>query len=287
MKAHRRNRSGRTAEPAPNKQIKTLKDHLIDLFAAIDREEEVVPYKRTGKQTPKKQINNVTDLIGLLAAIDRDEVVAPYNDTGAAFDQASADRQAAIAALSAVEDFLRSQGFISAVLYQLKLDLKTVEFGSGTPAIFILARTAGRKADAKVVQGLKGRFAGMACIKMQEGLSREQAARWVARSIPDALARRVSTKPIRPSTVKEWMGQYGCSAAIRRLLRSAGAWEKFQPKLEEEIRSKHIEGSYGELECLRMMSLGQDCLAAEEPVPFQELIDFFQQKFIMEILADV
>jgi hypothetical protein len=243
--------------------------------------------RRTAKPAKNQLNNDVRDLIDSLAAIDRDEEPALQNYASASLDQCSVDRRAAISALSAVESFLHSQGFVSAVLYQLRLDLKTVHLESKLPAIFMPARTAGRNADSKVVQGLKGRFAGMVYIKMQGGLSREQAVNWVARSIPDALARRVSTKPIRSSTIKEWMEQYGCSARMRRLLRSAPTFDKFWPKVVEQIRSKHIEGSYGELECLRMIWLGHECLATGEPVPFQQIFDFFQEKFILEILADL
>src|SRR5205823_11727274 len=59
-------------------------------------------------------------------------------------------------------------------------------------------------------------FAGMGFVQMEAGMSREQATAWVARNIPPDLSRRISSKPIRKSTVGEWMYQYGSTLQVRR-----------------------------------------------------------------------
>src|SRR5262245_38204920 len=118
---------------------------------------------------------------------------------------------------------------------------------------------------------------------MQFGMSRDQAASWVARNIPSHIVPRISpspSKPIRPSTVKEWMGQFGCSSHIRRELKlwstkvkslsteaERGGNRSVQPTataarfdmIHEQIlmnfmRSKNVGGNdFGEWECLRTM----------------------------------
>lgn len=195
-----------------------------------------------------------------------------------ASDNATVYRRAAIFALNAVYYFLAVQGIVSVALFRLEQRLKAVEHGD-TPAIFTPARRAGRKADSSRVQYEKGWFAGMAYVQMQYGLSREQAAQWVARNIPARLARRLSRKPISPSTVKQWMDQYGCNLRIRRRIISEGLTDDFSLFLRQEIQSRHRDLSHGEHGCLRMMDLGHVCWVAGQPVPFQEIFDDLQEQF--------
>jgi hypothetical protein len=184
---------------------------------------------------------HLTGLVKALAVSDRSESPAP-NKSFAHLEsepnnKASAERRAAISALESVCDFLRSTRRLhSRVLEGLRILLKNIEHGEATPEIFKPSLSAGRKTDGSYLQSLKGYFAGMAFVQMESGMSREQATLWVARNIPPDLSRQISSKPIRNSTVKEWMSQYGTTSKIRRELKSINTLDTAE-RLVSFIRS--------------------------------------------------
>jgi hypothetical protein len=143
------------------------------------------------------------------------------------------------------------------------------------PAMFRPVREKGRKSDNKFVQALKGRLAGMAYVKMQSGMPREQAASWVARNVPSFIARKISSKLIRPSTVKQWMHQYGCNTRIRRHLQSLTTQEELWNFVKTPGRMReHKDLNFGQLNCLSMIFTRREWLANREPIPFQEISNY-------------
>lgn len=226
------------------------------------------------------------NLVRELAAVDKNEPPASselFGHTEPAPDKASADRRAAISALDSVFHFLdRTRHFHSRVLYSLRIHLKNIENGSKTQEMFEPSLTAGRKSDGSHLQSLKGYFAGMAFVQMESGMSREQATSWVARNIPPDLSSQISSKPIRSSTVKEWMNQYGTTSRIRRELKSIITPDTTVEGLVDFIgiryRSGQIDGSFGQLGCLRMMYFGHKFLIAGDSVPFSELFAIFREE---------
>jgi hypothetical protein len=235
------------------------------------------------KPRPSLQLQ-VNRLARSLRASDR--LQKPYVDVNEASDETAQLRQAAISAMRAIESFLNSQGITSVTLVEIRLDLQKVAFPGEIPALFRPSRRAGRKPDSKAVEGLKGRLAGMAYVQMEFGLARNEAAAWVARNTPGALGRQLANKPISSASIKEWMDKFGCNARTRRMIR----WEHVLENssfIAQEIKSKRMKGSFGELECLRMIGLGRKCLASGEPVPFKEIFDVLKNSRFMEYLVDL
>ena len=67
----------------------------------------------------------------------------------------------------------------------------------------------GRRPDVSLVLGLKGILAGLMERKQREGMTREEAARWIADNTPPKLAARISRKPITARSVEEWRDRFG------------------------------------------------------------------------------
>jgi hypothetical protein len=228
--------------------------------------------------------SKLENLVRELATVDKDEPPSPNElFVHTEPDAASAERRAAISALDSVFHFLvRTRHFHSRVIYSLRIHLKNIENGSKTPEMFEPSLTAGRKSDGSHLQSLKGYFAGMAFVQMASGMSREQATSWVARKIPSDLTSQISSRPVRSSTVKEWMNQYGTTSKIRRELKSIITPDTTVEGLVDFIgiryRSGQIEGSFGQLGCLRMIYFGHKFLIAGDSVPFSELFAIFREE---------
>jgi hypothetical protein len=149
--------------------------------------------------------------------------------TGTNFSEPSAaERMAMIYAVDAVHSFLMSGGAGCKVLFQLSHDLQQLRFGLASGALTAVKPRAGRKRDSFKVSGLKGGLAGIARLRMDSGDSRNDAAAWVARNIPDQLASRLSSKPIGASTAKEWMDQYDCGAKVLDVFSSEEKQKEFE-----------------------------------------------------------
>jgi hypothetical protein len=143
-------------------------------------------------------------------------------------DPSAAERMAIIYAIDAVQSFLASEGAWCKVLFRLSHDLQQLRFGVASGSLTAVKPRAGRKGDAPAVSELKGRVAGIARLLIESGQSRNDAAAWIARKIPDRLADRLSSKPIEASTVKEWMDQYDCGANILDVFASEEKQREFE-----------------------------------------------------------
>jgi hypothetical protein len=149
--------------------------------------------------------------------------------TGTNFsDPSAAKRMAMIYALDAVLSFLWSEGAYCKSLFQLSHDLQHLRFGVASGPLTAVKPRAGRKPDSHQLSTLKGRIAGIARLLIESGQSRNDAAAWVARKIPDRLADRLSSKPIEASTVKEWMDQCDCGAKILDVFASEEKQKEFE-----------------------------------------------------------
>jgi hypothetical protein len=94
------------------------------------------------------------------------------------------------------------------------------EGGAGEPMLRPLT-TRGRRPDVTLVLGLKGILAGLMDRKQREGMTREEAARWIADNTPPKLAARVSRKPITARAVEEWRDRFGGKHAPQNTARKA------------------------------------------------------------------
>jgi hypothetical protein len=222
---------------------------------------------------------SVRELARSLKAIDRDRALCYSADPT---DQASVDREEVILALQKILTFLNSQRIDSEALLRLRHNLHAIYYLDETPAIFTNPRKPGRKSDDDVVKILKGELAGMAYELMHSGMPREQAASWVARNIPDEVACRISSKPPHPSTIKEWMYQYGCNVRIRRALRSAKTPDEFETIITEKVKPKEIEVDFGQIGFLSIMRYGRRCRVTGAPFEFKAMLDDMRQQLISE-----
>ena len=130
------------------------------------------------------------------------------------------DILAAIYALNAVLDFLRFSPSKSVMyedryrrfkildeLRQALLDL--AEGGAPAPILRSLHKTRGRRADGSLVLAMKGILAALMHRQQCAGMSRHQAAKWIADNMSPKLAVRISQKPITSRVVEEWLDRFG------------------------------------------------------------------------------
>jgi hypothetical protein len=118
------------------------------------------------------------------------------------------ERVLAIHALSGVIRFLELRS-PSEMLRLLLKALDDVDSG-GHPGMFVSeSKLRKRPADIAVGQQIKGVLAGLARVKREEGMSRDDAASWIARNIAPEMQRKLSKKPITGRTVREWLDRYG------------------------------------------------------------------------------
>jgi hypothetical protein len=149
-------------------------------------------------------------------------------------DPSSAELCAASLALDEVNRFLSSVGISSRLLTALcYFHLSELRHGITTPMLTVPKAPAGRKGDSPIVALLKGRIAGIARIQIGLGKSRDDAAAWVARKISPALASRLSSKPIKASTVKEWMERFDCGTDIFSFFLQKDGLRKFESLLSD------------------------------------------------------
>ena len=95
--------------------------------------------------------------------------------------------------------------------------------------------TRGRPHDVSLVLGLKGILAGLMEQKQREGMSRQEAARWIADNTPPKLAARISRKPITARMVKEWRDRFGGKQGERGPARKAYlVWSRDSDQLTKQ-----------------------------------------------------
>ena len=94
-------------------------------------------------------------------------------------------------------------------MIRLKAALAALAGGGAPPAMFQPMDMVGRRPDVGNIQAVKGMLAGLMNVKQAQGLSRHEAAKWIAQNISPALAERISKKPITGRTLEEWRDRYG------------------------------------------------------------------------------
>jgi hypothetical protein len=156
------------------------------------------------------------------------------------------DLVAAVRALDAVVDFLRfspskslspadrSKRFkILDELRQVLFDLS--EGGAPAPMLRPRSKGSGRRADVSSVLAVKGVLAGLMHCKQRAGMSRHEAAKWIADNMSPKLASRISRKPITARMVEEWLDRFGGKHAKQDAGRKSYlVWSRDFPSLTKE-----------------------------------------------------
>ena len=147
-------------------------------------------------------------------------------------DKPSCDLVAAFLAIDAVINFLRfSPGKSLSIsdrrkrfkildeLRQALFDLS--EGGAPAPMLRPQSKNRGRRADVSLVLGLKGILAGLMRRQQRAGMSRQEAAQWIADNTSPKLAARISRKPVTARMVEEWLDRFGGKHAPQDAARKA------------------------------------------------------------------
>ena len=168
-------------------------------------------------------------------------------------EKPNCDLVAAIVALNAAVTFLRycpksaiagrrpySYLKISEDLSRALSDLSE----GGAPAPMLRPLTIkGRRPDVSLVLGLKGILAGLMERKQREGMTRQEAARWIADNTPPKLAARISRKPITARSVEEWRDRFGGKHAPQDTARKAYlVWSQESSQLTKKDFKRITEG---------------------------------------------
>jgi hypothetical protein len=135
-------------------------------------------------------------------------------------DKQACDLFAAVLAVNAVIDFLRFSPTRSLSIVDRHNRLKIfdelrqalLDLGEGgAPAQMLRPqpKNRGRRADVPSVLSLKGVLAGLMHCQQRAGMSRHQAAKWIADNMSPKLAERISRKPITARMVEEWLDRFG------------------------------------------------------------------------------
>jgi hypothetical protein len=165
--------------------------------------------KRAGRPDADSALDN---LASQLADIDSTHLENVQNslDFSAACDLGSA-----LLVVQRISCFLSEQNIRSEALDRLGLALASTFAGEGPASMFLISplRDGGRPQDSDLIQGAKGFLAGLMHAKQLSGMSRKDAAIWVAKNIPRTLSSRISRKPITPRAVEEWRVRYGKKSA--------------------------------------------------------------------------
>ena len=155
------------------------------------------------------------------------------------------DLVAIIVALNAVVKFLRlcPKSAITAgrpysyfkILEKLSQALSHLREGGAPEPMLRPLTTRGRPPDVSLVLGLKGILAGLMEQKQREGMSRQEAARWIADNTPPKLAARISRKPITARMVEEWRDRFGGKQGERGPARKAYlVWSRDSDQLTKQ-----------------------------------------------------
>ena len=149
-------------------------------------------------------------------------------------DKPGCDQVAAAFALDAVISFLRSSPSNSPsdiigdrrkrfkILDELRQALLDLSEGSApAPMLRPQGKNRGRRADVSSVLVLKGILAGLMHRQQRAGLSRYQAAKWIADNMSPKLASVISRQPISAGMVEEWLDRFGSKHAEKNAARKA------------------------------------------------------------------
>lgn len=122
-------------------------------------------------------------------------------------DRPIVDREAAQQALTAVSAFLFDQGIETTSLNRLLSELVALTAGANPSPMLAPFPTSHRRPEAPGVESLKGRLAALMEYRQRTGSTRKEAAAWVVRYMPAAMAR--SLGGVQPATVSSWLSKWG------------------------------------------------------------------------------
>ena len=110
--------------------------------------------------------------------------------------------------------------------------------GGTVPAMFFPLRDVTNRPPAPdSIVAIKGALAGIMHVKQSAGMSREEAAKFVARNIVPRLAAQLSRKPLKARTVEEWLDRYGGKSGEKGVGRKTYLmWSRGEPVTAEKLR---------------------------------------------------
>jgi len=127
-------------------------------------------------------------------------------------DAVEADRDAAQLALTEMVAFFLDHGIESNPLVRLLSELAALSAGSSPSSILAPAATPHRRPDPPAIEGIKGRLAAIMESRQEAGLTRKQAAAWVARHLPSGMRKQLGS--VAPATVDSWLVKWGGERAV-------------------------------------------------------------------------
>ena len=140
------------------------------------------------------------------------------------------DLAACIMALDAVIEFLDLRVY-SLKLVILRKALLDIVRGASPAAMFQPEQhDRGRPLDSPLVLEAKGMLAAMMEVQQNTGMSRQQAAEWIVKNVSPRLAAQISSKPLTPRTVEEWLDRYGGKSGEKGIARESYLlWRRHDP----------------------------------------------------------
>jgi hypothetical protein len=148
--------------------------------------------------------NDLRLLLNTLDCFDKKYVEERPSD----IHEAEWDRYCAILQLEGILQFLNNCGIGALALDRLHTALVAVHDGATPPKMLIGERHGGRPLDHPMLEVVKAYLAAAMAARQHSGATGQQAAEWVVRKISPALSKAISKKPIKPSTIKEWLGRF-------------------------------------------------------------------------------
>jgi hypothetical protein len=228
----------------PSKRVRRTKKRLLALLP----------------RTPGKDIKTVKEALELLDYFDllQDSVDDLWHELleNNAFHARSlarfpdekhgCDLAASVLAVDAVVTFLQFSPTLSLtttdrlrrfkILYDLRqalLDL--AEGGPPAPMLRAQGKGSGRRADVSSVLAMKGVLAGLMQCQLRAGMSRKEAAKWIADNTSPKLASRISRKPMTARMVEEWLDRFGGKHATPDAAQRAyRVWSELEGPLTKE-----------------------------------------------------
>jgi hypothetical protein len=153
-------------------------------------------------------------------------------------DPAAVDREIAQAALTDVVSIFLDYQIEENPLSRLLVELEALSAGASPSRMLAPAVTRHRRADAPVIEGVKGRLAAIMEFQQQAGLTRKAAGEWVTRNIPAQMKPRLgsATRAAVDSWLVKWGGKRGPSTSGRDGYLNMRAILADQRPVEQKLR---------------------------------------------------
>jgi hypothetical protein len=147
------------------------------------------------------------------------------------------DLSAAFMALEVLLDFLRGR-VVSRNIGHLRNALIEIIVGAAPAAMLQPEKhDSGRRAQAPKVQEAKGMLAGIMEVQLSTGMSRQQAAQWVARHVSPEMGQKISNKPVTARMIEEWRDKYGGAHGENGIARDSYLlWRNFYSPTPQRFR---------------------------------------------------